>query len=145
VEDISGCEKEFYSQKFSDVEFNQCKILGVDWTKAYWRGLVLSSPLKFQGCLINSSSFYGLNLTKVVFEECRAHDVDFREANLTGANFSHTDLNNSLFGNTNLTSANFNEAVNYDIDVNKNLVKDAKFCRYEAVRLLESLGVHLIG
>ena len=39
----------------------------------------------------------------------------------------------------------FNEAVNYDIDVNNNVLKDAMFCRYEVVRLLESLGVNLIG
>ena len=92
--------------------------------------------------MINSSSFYGLNQTKIVIEECRAHDVDFREANLSGANFSHTDLASSLFGNTNLTGAKFNDAVNYDI--NTSLVKNATFCRYEAIRLLDSLGINLI-
>jgi fluoroquinolone resistance protein len=132
------------NSKFSDVEFDQCKMLAIDWTKAYWRGLALSAPLKFQGCLISSSSFYGLNLPKIVIEDCRAQDVDFREANFSGADFSRTDLSNSLFANTNLTEANFNEAVNYDIDVNNNLLKGARFCRFEAVRLLDSLGVHLI-
>ena len=95
--------------------------------------------------MINSSSFYGLNLAKIIIEECRAHDVDFREANFSDANFSRTDLTNSLFHNTNLTGANFNEAENYDINVRNNIVKNAKFCRYEAVRLLDPLGIILIN
>jgi len=77
------------NSKFSDVEFVDCKLIGVNWITAYWRGLTLGTPLKFKRCLINSSSFYGLNLTKIVIEQCRAHDVDFREANLSGASFSY--------------------------------------------------------
>ncbi|WP_083608235.1 pentapeptide repeat-containing protein [Teredinibacter haidensis] len=133
------------NSKFSDVEFQDCKMLGIDWTKAYWRGLSLGSPLKFKDCLISSSSFYALNQSRITIENCRAHDVDFREANFSRANFSETDLTNSLFSNTNLTEANFNLATNYDINIHQNTVKNAKFCRYEAVRLLELLGIKLIG
>lgn len=129
---------------FSDVEFKDCKMLGIDWTKAYWRGLALGSPLQFKDCLISSSSFYGLNQSGIVIDSCLARDVDFREANLTRANFSGTDLSNSLFDRTNLTEANFNMAQNYDIDINKNTLKNAQFCRYEALALLESLGIKLL-
>lgn len=130
---------------FSDVEFVDCKLIGVNWIKACWRGLTLGIPLKFKRCLINSSSFFGLTLTNIVIDQCRAHDVDFRKANLSGASFSHTDLTNSIFNNTNLMGANFNEAENYDININNNVIKNASFCRYEAVRLLEHLGIKLIG
>ena len=132
------------NSKFSDVQFYDSKVLGIDWTKAYWRGLDLGSSLYFKACLVNASSFYGLKQPGITFEDCRAHDVDFREATLSRAKFSGTDLTNSLFVNTNLTGADFNGATNYDIDVKKNTIKNAIFCRYEAVSLLTSLGIKLV-
>lgn len=77
-------------------------------------------------------------------EECKAHDVDFRECNLTAASFTYTDFAHSLFRKTNLARANFTEAVNYDIDIQINEIKGAKFSRYEAARLLEGLGIELV-
>lgn len=132
------------NSKFSDVVFTECKMLGVDWTKAYWRDLALGSLLKFNQCMINSSSFYGLSQTEIAIKACRAHDVDFREADFTKANFQDTDLSNSLFSNTNLTGAKFAGAINYDININRNKVENASFSRYEAVRLLYALGINLV-
>lgn len=130
--------------KFSDVAFDECKMVGMDWTKAAWPGLALASPVKFHKCIVNDSSFFGLGLEELVMEECKAHDVDFRECNLTEASFTYTDFSHSLFRKTNLTRANFVEAINYDIDIHVNELKGAKFCRYEAARLLEGLGIELI-
>lgn len=132
------------NSSFSEVQFYESKVLGVDWTKAYWRGLQLGAPLFFEECLLNASSFYGLKLSGIVIEDCRAHDVDFREATISRGRFTGTDLTNSLFVNTNLTGADFNGATNYDIDVKKNTIKNAIFCRYEAVSLLTSLGIKLV-
>ena len=130
--------------KFQGVSFEDCKVIGVDWTKGHWPGFALASPIGFKRCLIDASSFYGMNLKDILIEECRAHDVDFREADLSYSNFSHTDLSNSLFANTNLGNANFFEASNYTIDVHHNELRQAKFCRQEALSLLESLGIELI-
>jgi len=132
------------NSKFCDVQFYDSKVLGVDWTKAYWRGLNLGAALHFKRCLVNASSFYGLKQSGIVFDDCRAHDVDFREATLSRGRFSGTDLTNSLFVNSNLTDADFNGATNYDIDVTANTLKGAIFCRYEAVNLLTSLGIKLV-
>jgi len=44
----------------------------------------------------------------------------------------------------NLTGADFSEAVNYRINVFDNDLKKAEFSRYEAVSLLESLGIELV-
>lgn len=133
------------NSKFSSVKFSDCKISGVNWTRAYWLGLSVGSPFEFESCLLNSSTFFSLNQTDIVIKGCRAHDVDFREANLSGAKFADTDLTNSLFHNTNLSGANFFDAKNYSIDVTTNKVKNATFCRFEAVSLLESLGINLVG
>jgi uncharacterized protein YjbI with pentapeptide repeats len=130
--------------KFRDVEFHDCKLLGINWTRASWPRLALSSPLKFHKCNLSDANFFGLNLEEVIIEDCKARDVDFREANLRGAVCSHTDFANSLFGRTNLAGADFTEAVNYDIDVFNNEIKKAKFTRYEALRLLDSLEIELV-
>jgi fluoroquinolone resistance protein len=132
------------NSSFFDVVFEDCKMIGIDWTKANWSRLALSAPIKFYKCIINDSSFFRLNLKEIVIEECKAHDVDFREGNFSGANFTYTDLLSSLFSQTNLTGADFTESINYDIDVHINKIRKAKFSRYEAVRLLGSLGIELV-
>lgn len=130
--------------QFIDVVFDESKLVGVDWTKASWPRLVFSVSLKFNKCIINDSSFLGLNLDEIVVEECKAYDVDFREGSFCRAVFVCTDFTNSLFGKTNLSGADFSEAINYDIDIFSNKISKAKFSRYEAVRLLKSLDIELV-
>jgi len=130
--------------QFTDVVFNECKLVGVDWTRASWPRLVFSVSLKFNKCIINDSSFFGLNLDEIVIEECKAHDVDFRDGSFCRADFTYTDFTNSLFGKTNLSGADFSEATNYDIDIFNNKISKARFSRYEAVRLLNSVDIELV-
>ncbi len=130
--------------KFNNISFEDCKIIGIDWTQATWPSIALFSPIKFFKCIINDSIFFGLSLNEIVIEECKAHDVDFREGSFCEANFTFTDFTNSLFKETNLTGADFTEAVNYRIDINYNKINRAKFSRYEAVSLLECLEIELI-
>lgn len=132
-----------YSQ-FRDVVFDECKIIGVDWTRASWPGSALSVSLKFHKCIVDDSSFFGLRLEEMVMEGCRARDVDFREGNFSRADFTHTDFANSLFGKTDLTGADFTGAANYNIDFYANTIRKARFSRYEAVRLLESVDIELV-
>jgi len=130
--------------KFSDVIFDECKVIGVDWTRVSWAKVALCSPIKFYNCILNDASFFGLDLEELVIEACKAHDVDFREGNFSDANFADTDFSNSLFNETNLTGADFTGAINYNIDIYFNEIKRAKFCRDEAVRLLDGLEIELV-
>lgn len=130
--------------KFSEVMFEECKVIGLDWNKAAWPNFSSGSPIKFHKCIANDSSFYGLALSELQMDECKLHDVDFREADLSEANFSYSDFAHSLFHRTNLQAADFTEAVNYDLDIANNNVKSARFSRLEAVRLLETLGLDLV-
>lgn len=132
-----------YSQ-FSDVTFHDSKLIGINWTKVSWPQLIMSSPVKFYKCILNDSSFFGLELQEIVIEACMAKNVDFRDGNFSQANFTNTDFSGSLFGKTNLTGADFSEATNYDINVTRNNIKQAKFSRFEALRLLENLEIELI-
>ncbi len=129
--------------QFSGIVFADCKIIGIDWTKALWASLTIM-PNKFYRSVLNDSSFWELSLEKVEFIECELKDTDFREAKLKGANFSYSDLSDALFRNSDLSSSNFSHCKNYDIDINQNIIKDAKFSRYDAVRLLNGIGIKLI-
>lgn len=130
--------------KFSDVCFRDSKLIGINWTKLAWPRLIFCSPIKFYKSILNDSSFYGLSLQDFVLEECKAHNVDFREGDFSNSNFTYSDLSGCFFGNTNLSCADFSEAIGYDIDIYQNTIKKAKFSRFEAVRLLESLEIDLV-
>ncbi len=131
------------SSRFRSATFEECKALGIDWTRADWPRYPATAQLQFHQCLLNDASFFGLSLQESVFDGCKAHDVDFREANLAGARCSFTDFTGALFGRTNLAGADFSDATAYDIDVLNNRIQGAKFSRAEAVRLLTSLEIVL--
>jgi len=76
--------------------------------------------------------------------ECRAKEVDFRNATLTNANFIGTDFKGALFSNTHLEGANFTDSSNTMIDIRSNHLKGAIFSRYEALFLLETMGIVLV-
>lgn len=129
--------------RFSEVLFSDAKLVGIDWTKAFWSRILLDSPFKFYKCILSESTFYGLSSRPLVLEDCKAHDVDFREADLTQSSFTYTDFLGSLFHHTILKGADFTEATDYDINIYHNDISGAKFTRFEAVRLLTSLDVVL--
>jgi uncharacterized protein YjbI with pentapeptide repeats len=129
---------------FSDVLIKDSKVIGVDWTKAQWPNIPLFSPISFFKCIINDSTFMGLKLNEIVIEACKAHNVDFRDGSFCNSNFRLTDFTGALFNKTNLSGTDFTAAVNYAININYNIVKGAKFSRYEAICLLESLEIELV-
>jgi len=129
---------------FFDVIFDECKAIGINWTKASWPRIKLCSPFRFNKCVLNHSSFLGLGLKEVVMIECKAKEVDFRDADCTEANFSYTDFANSFFGKTILTKADFSEAINYNIDIFNNVLSKAKFSLPEAVNLLNCMDIELV-
>ena len=130
--------------QFTDVIFNECKLVGVDWTRASWPKLVFSIALQFKQCILNDSSFFGLNLDEITIDACKAHDVDFREGRFRRAILIGTDFTHSLFAKTDLSGADFTDASHYDIDIFNNNISKAKFSRDEAIRLLNSLDIELV-
>lgn len=130
---------------FFETLFEESKAIGINWTSAAWPNIKLGSPLRFQKCILNDSSFLSLSLREMIMTECKAHDVDFREADLTQADFSYTDFTNSLFNKTLLTEVNFAEAINYNINIFQNEVKRAKFTLPEAMSLLQHLDIELLN
>lgn len=144
---FAGCNLSlvrFPGCRFNDVRFEGSKLVGVDWTLARWPNLTLAAPVSFSQCILNDSSFFGLELPELVLDACKARNVDFREGGFRGGRFCFCDLAGCLFNRTNLEGADFTDATDYDIDVQENRVLGARFSRQEAVRLLDHLGIELV-
>jgi uncharacterized protein YjbI with pentapeptide repeats len=58
-------------------------------------------------------------------------------------NFKGTDFKGALFANTHLEGSDFTDSTNTMIDVRANYLKGAIFSRYEALFLLETMGIVL--
>jgi len=131
---------------FTNTTFENSKIVGVNWVKASWgeRGMhQLLKSIDFTNCVLNYSTFMGLNLEKVLIKKCTARDVDFSEANLKQADCSFTDFTNTKFRHTDLTETNFRGATNYFIQPQLNTLKKTRFSLPEAISLLYNLDIEI--
>jgi len=127
----------------SGCTFNSSKMIGIDWTMCDWDSLLTSEPLRFKKCILNDNNFYGLTQDRVEIKECSAKEFDFRFGSFKNANFSSSDFKGALFGDTHLEYTNFSDATNTNIDLKSNHLKGAIFNRFEALYLLESMGIIL--
>ncbi len=129
---------------FAGTSFKDSKLVGINWTEAYWPAIKLSCPLQFDNCLLNDSTFLGLSLDGVRISSCKARDADFRDADLSKADLTRTDFTGALFGGTNLTGADLTRATGYAIRISDNRLKDAKFSLPEALALLYCLDIKIV-
>jgi len=134
----------FPDSSFSDTQFEQSSLAGVNWTEAQWPRKGFLCPIGFIECRISHSTFIGLSLKEIVIRDCVARNVDFRETNLTRADLRGTDFEESLFIHTDLTEADFTGAKNYTINASVNRLEGAKFALPEAMALLYGLDIVLI-
>lgn len=74
----------------------------------------------------------------------QAKEVDFRNGTFQKADFSGSDFKGALFGNTRLEEANFTDTSNTMIDIRSNHLKGSIFSRYEALFMLETMGIVLV-
>jgi len=108
---------------FRTVEFKDCKILGVDFSKC--NKLTLS--FKFENCILDYSTFYGLKAKGTQFINCSLREVDFTDADFNASVFKSSDLARAVFYNTYLSEADFRGAKNLILDPEINRIKKAKF------------------
>jgi len=129
---------------FRESIFKHSTVTGVNWVEGSWSKSGLLESIGFIDSEVSYSSFFGLELAKLVITKCVAKNADFAEANLTQADFTETDFAESRFLHTNLTEANFTHARNYAIDPGLNKLKDAKFSLPEAINLLRCMNIVLV-
>ena len=128
----------------SGSHFISCKMIGIDWTMCDWKSLLSSTPIEFRECIVNDNNFFALTIDRVVMKKCSAKYVDFRSGSFSGADFSTSDFKGAWFESTKLEYANFTDATNTQINIKTNHLKGAIFSRYEALFLLESMGIVLV-
>jgi fluoroquinolone resistance protein len=119
-----------------DSKFIGCKIIGINWLEASKQ-----FSADFEDCMLNLSSFFGMNLKRRKIKGCIANEVDFSESNMTECDCTNTDFAKSTFAKTNLTKANFSGAKNYSIDFRNNNLTKTKFSLPEAISLLDVLDI----
>jgi fluoroquinolone resistance protein len=130
--------------KIPQSHFMESKLLGVDWTVAYWPSSHLDSELKFSRCILNDSSFFGLTLNELKLNQCKLHEVNLRGGYFSNSSMTYYDFTNSLFMHTNLQNVDFSQSSNFNINVLENKISKAKFPQYEALSLLSSLDTELV-
>jgi fluoroquinolone resistance protein len=132
------------SSQFSEVQFEECKTIGINWTEASWQKSGFLRLIDFNNCTLNYSSFFGLKLKNIKITRFVAREVDFGEADLTGGLFDGTDFAGSLFMHTDLTEADLANATGYSISAKNNVLKKTRFSLPEAVSLLYGLDIVLV-
>lgn len=130
---LDGC-------RFQDVQFVDCKIVGVDFFKCEKS---FFSP-SFKNCLLQYCNFSDLNMKNISFTGSKLHESHFSHTILNGADFTEVDLLRTVFHNCDLSHANFSSAKNYDIDPRVNKMKKAKFSLPEAVGLLRGFEIIIV-
>lgn len=108
---------------FDQAQFKLSKLLGVNFSECNPFNLGLS----FEGCTLNDSSFYGCKISKTTFTICSLMNVDFENADLSKSSFEESLLSGSNFYQTNLEGADFYSADDFNIDLDLNKIKGAKF------------------
>lgn len=124
---------------FRDVIFDECTIVGVDFSK--FNASLLSFP--FSGCVLDYSSFAGTRIATTIFDQCILRNVDFAGVDLTGSSFENCDLSAARFENTILDEANFQTACNFTVDPRLNRIKSASFSLQNITGLLGRFDIQI--
>lgn len=127
----------FTKAAFRSVRFQNCKMLGLHFEDANPFGL----SVQFEGCILDHSSFYSVNLRQTPFKDTSLLEVDFTDADISGSVFDHCDLLNAHFENTNLESADLRTALHFQINPTTNKIRKAKFSMHNLQGLLTSFDI----
>jgi fluoroquinolone resistance protein len=122
---------------FREVEFKECKILGVQFGDCNKFGLAFS----FEKCQLNNAGFVALKIRHTKFKNCSLEETDFSDADLTEAVFDQCVLFDAIFDNTNLEKADLRTAKNFNIDPEKNRIRKAQFSINGLAGLLEKFNI----
>jgi uncharacterized protein YjbI with pentapeptide repeats len=121
-----------------DVTFKDCKLMGVDWS-----GLESFPVMRFESCNLRYASFARLALNKTRFMNSVLSEANFIETQLVDANFEGCELSGARFDRCDLRRASFAETRGLLLDAKTNNVKSARIPVEAALRLAESLGLHI--
>jgi fluoroquinolone resistance protein len=121
-----------------EVTFKNCKLMGVDWS-----GLESYPEMRFESCNLRYASFSRLALNKTSFTGSVLSEASFVDTQLVDASFDGCELSGARFDRCDLRRASFADTRGLLLDPKSNNVKSARIPVEAALRLAESLGLHI--
>ncbi len=123
--------------------FEDCRMLGIDWTLASWPQVPLHEPNRFVRCDLSMGTFADLELGGVAFSECRLHETSFRFARMGDSDFDGSDCQVCDFHGADLSGARLVRVVGLAVDPLSTTLTGATIDAATGVAILESLGLKL--
>jgi uncharacterized protein YjbI with pentapeptide repeats len=124
----------------NNVVFKNCKIMGVNFSQCQ----DFLFTVKFEGCILDYSSFMDKKMAKTSFIQTSLKEVTFTRANLGGSVFDNCNLNETIFRETDLSGVDFSTAYNYLIDPEVNKMTKAVFSMSDVAGLLYKYGIKIV-
>lgn len=124
-------------------EFDSCNLIGIHWNELLPAGRIKNPISKLSNSFLKYNSFIHMSLARFQFAGNHLEHSMFEECNLKDSSFEKSLLNTTQFTNRDLRGADFREATGYQIDINTNKLKGAKFSFPEVINLLSGLEINI--
>jgi uncharacterized protein YjbI with pentapeptide repeats len=128
---------------FGESRFEDCRMLGIDWTLAAWPSVPLYESNAFVRSDLSMGTFTDLVLGPVRFEDCRLREVSYRNAALGESVFDGSFCEGADFLGADLTGASLRRVVGLHLDPRSTRLEGATVDAATGVSILESLGINL--
>ena len=129
---------------FGASRFEDCRMLGIDWTLAVWPRVPLHGPNVFVRCEMSMGTFANLDLGPVTFEECRLRDVSYRETRMDGGRLDRSDCLGADFHGADLTGAGLVGVDGLAVDPRVTKLEGASVDGVAGAAILDMLGINLV-
>ena len=123
--------------------FEDCRLLGIDWTIGAWPRVPLHEANTFIRCDLSMGTFADLELGPTRFRDCRLRESSFRFARLAGADFGGSDCLGADFHGADLTGAHLVGVPGLMLDPLSSKLGGAIVDATAGMAILESLGINL--
>lgn len=137
----SAMNLEFKYTQAGNNEFENCMLMGINWTELLIDRAIFLPFSVFSDCTLKYNGFYGLNLKQFHFNTNNIIGSFFEECNIEKGQFRYCNLKDTSFSNNNLKGADFRDAKDYVISIETNQIKKAKFSYPEVLNLLKTLDI----
>lgn len=124
-------------------QFEDCRMLGIDWTLAVWPSVPLHDANRYVRCDLSMGTFANLDLGPATFDECRLREVSYRETRLVGAQFGRSDCLGADFHGADLSGAGLVGVEGLVVDPRTTKLVGATVDAATGVTILEMLGINL--
>jgi fluoroquinolone resistance protein len=109
--------------KMQDIKFKDCKLVGINFYEVKEFGF----SLKFEGSVLDYTSFSNKKMNVSAFSNCKMHRVNFTMTDLSRSTFENCDLTDSIFSGTNLSGLDLTTIYNFSINPTLNNIRKSKF------------------